>query len=272
MEAWYKHTFEISENNVLGLTFGIIDATEYLDENAYSNDEYTQFMNEALVNSPQVFLPSYDLGVALRWDACAWSLRAVYMNVGKDREDQEEQEEEEKQEAKAQLTDRDLGKDYDYLGAEIGYTVRTPLGEGAYRVVVSRTSRDFVDAKGVRAERRSALALSFDQELGKGVGAFFRLDAQAYDAALNYDSHYAWGIDLRGSLWGRESDNIGLGFALLNGGNQALESTRVGEAYYRCVLHEQFALSADIQYMKDNKTSGRDPRGFLLSLRADVHF
>ena len=53
LQAWYKHTFAFNEDHSLGLTGGIIDATNYLDDNAYSNDEYTQFMNEALVNGPK---------------------------------------------------------------------------------------------------------------------------------------------------------------------------------------------------------------------------
>ena len=38
--------------------------TIYVDENAYANDEFTQFMNEAFVNSRNAFLPSYDMGGA----------------------------------------------------------------------------------------------------------------------------------------------------------------------------------------------------------------
>jgi len=52
----------------LGLTGGIIDATDYVDENAYANDEFTQFMNEALVNGPNGFFPSYDGGGAAEWE------------------------------------------------------------------------------------------------------------------------------------------------------------------------------------------------------------
>ena len=37
LTAWYKHTFTFSEDHTLGLTGGIIDATDYLDENAFSN-------------------------------------------------------------------------------------------------------------------------------------------------------------------------------------------------------------------------------------------
>ena len=37
LTAWYKHTFEFGQKHSLGLTGGLIDATDYLDNNAYSN-------------------------------------------------------------------------------------------------------------------------------------------------------------------------------------------------------------------------------------------
>ena len=62
LTAWYKHTFEFADTHTLEITGGIIDATDYIDENTFANDEYTQFMNEALVNGPNGFAPSYDIG------------------------------------------------------------------------------------------------------------------------------------------------------------------------------------------------------------------
>ena len=67
LEAWYEHVFEIESDQSIGLTLGIIDATSFLDQNAYANDEYNQFMNPALSNSPNAVFPSYDLGVATIW-------------------------------------------------------------------------------------------------------------------------------------------------------------------------------------------------------------
>lgn len=63
--AWYKHTFVLGSDHDLSLTGGVIDATDYLDQNAYANDEFTQFMNPALVNGPGGFAPSYDIGGAV---------------------------------------------------------------------------------------------------------------------------------------------------------------------------------------------------------------
>ena len=49
------YTFGFGEDHTLGATGGIIDSTDYLDENAFANDEYTQFMSEALVNGQTVY-------------------------------------------------------------------------------------------------------------------------------------------------------------------------------------------------------------------------
>jgi porin len=265
LTAWYRHRFQLGEDSTLSATLGLIDSTDFLDNNAFANDEYTQFMNEAFVNSPEVFQPSYDLGTGLQWDVGTWSLRAVYMNVGKD-EDKDENGD------VGRLTDRDMSDDYNFVGAEIGFSVQTALGEGSYRLIYTMTSKDFLDPKGVSIERQEAAVLSFDQELGPNLGAFLRIGGLADKAAVNHDSFFSGGLHICGRLWGREKDNIGLGAAYLYGGNQDIKNTRIAEAYYRFVITGQFGLSADTQYMKDDKKSGKDPEGVIMGLRVDAHF
>jgi porin len=82
LTAWYKYAFDFGESNALGLTGGIIDSTDYVDENAYANDEFTQFMNEALVNGPTGFFPSFDIGGAAEWEIANFDLTGVIMNIG----------------------------------------------------------------------------------------------------------------------------------------------------------------------------------------------
>ena len=50
------------------MTLGLIDSADYLDGNVCSNDEYTQFLNGALVNGPDRVLPSYDAAGAMESD------------------------------------------------------------------------------------------------------------------------------------------------------------------------------------------------------------
>lgn len=256
LNAWYKHTFKLDAatalppESTLGVTFGIIDSTDFLDDNAYSNDEYTQYMNEALVNGPQSFLPSFDVGGAVEFDAGAWSLRGVAMNVGQG----------------------DEGDSFTFLGGQLGYTLDTSWGEGNYRVFVVGANREFPDPEGESLKSRLAVGLSFDQQLGETFGAWIRFGWQDDGAAVDYDAIYSGGINILGSAWGRPDDNIGIGYGYLDGGNLDISGTHVAEAYYRFAFLEHFAISADVQYMTDMIRGDINPGGFFLGLRGTAEF
>ena len=163
LTAWYKHTFKFSEDHTLGLTGGIIDATDYLDENAFSNDQFTQFMNQALVNGPNAFLPSFDIGGAIEWELGAFSLKGVAMAMGSNGEEGE------------------LDEPYNFYGIQFGYKVDFGLGEGNYRLLVDTTSSDFSNVAGTKKEPMACTLISFDQQLGEILGAWLRFGWQLDD-------------------------------------------------------------------------------------------
>ncbi|MBW1851631.1 MAG: carbohydrate porin, partial [Deltaproteobacteria bacterium] len=250
LTAWYKYTVKFGEDHTLGLTGGLLDATDYVDQNAYANDEFTQFMNEALTNGPNGFFPSYDIGGALEWDSGDFALKVVGMNVG----------------------ENDDGRNFNWYGAEFAYTLHTRLGEGHYRVIVDRTSKDFNKPSGDKKESLSCFMLSFDQQLGEVLGAWVRLGKQDDDAAIICENLYSGGIDINGRLWGRGDDNMGIGYAHLRGGNLDVDQTHVLEIYARFALSSIFALTADVQYMKDEMKQGDSPRGVIYGLRLTAEF
>jgi hypothetical protein len=246
LEAWYAHTFELGEANTLTATLGIIDPAFYVNQNAYANDEFTQFMNEVFVNSHNSFLPAYDAGAVLIWKGGALTLAGVGMNVG----------------------ENDDGNGWNYYAAELGYRLDSALGEGNYRVKYSGTSEDFLDPDGESEGRLQGLSLSFDQELGSVLGAFVRMAWQEDDATVTYKAEYSGGLDIKGTPWGRGEDNIGIGYAYLDGGNEDIDYTHVFETYYRFVVNDYLAVSADVQYMKDEYHVDDSPKGWILGLRA----
>lgn len=251
LEAWYKHTFEFAETNTLGLTFGIIDATGYLDENAYSNDEYTQFMNEALVNASNGFAPSWDIGGAFQWGFKAFTFNGVVMQIGEN-DDEEE---------------------YTFAGIQLGYTIETGLGEGSYRVIFEWGSDDFLEPDGENYTGRDLYLISCDQQLGDILGAWIRFGWGGDDALVNYSNLYSGGIDINGSWWGREQDNIGIGYGYLDGGNNEIDVTQVFESYVRFGLGEFFALTLDAQYMIDDYLdTDDDPEGWIFGIRGVAEF
>jgi len=250
LTAWYKYTFNFAESHSLGLTGGIIDATDYVDENAYSNNEFTQFMNEALVNGPNGFFPSYDVGGAAEWEVANFDITAVGMNIG----------------------ENDEGRNYNFFAGQFAYRLKTSLGEGKYRLIVDTTSKDFKDEDGKDDESRLAAFLSFDQQIGDILGAFIRVGWQDDDAAITYDLLYSGGVNITGKWYGRKQDNFGIGYAYLNGEND-FDFSQVAEIYWWVVVNDYLAATADFQYMKDKFDSDEDEiEGIIASIRLTAEF
>lgn len=252
--ARYRHAFALPGDAAVAASLGILDTTDYLDDNAYANDEYTQFMNEAFVNAGNYNLPSYDVGAAVEGRFGAASVSAVGMNIN----------------------ENDEGNNYNFWGVQAGWHPEFATGSGNYRFLVVGTSAAFPRADGAGRESRLGYGLSFDQALGKTVGAFLRLVGQQQEAAVDYKALYSGGISLFGSAWGREGDNIGLGYAYLAGGNTDVRRSQVVETYYRAQLNDLFALTADVQYMADDLRQATPPqpgaKGWVFGLRATAEF
>ncbi len=254
LTAWYKHTFNFSDDHTLGLTGGIIDATDYMDDNAFANDEYTQFMNAALVNGPSSFLPSFDIGGAIEWDMGAFSVRGVTMALGSNGEEDQ------------------FDEPYNFYGMQFGYTLDFGLGEGNYRLLLDTTSSSFSNVAGTEKEQMRSALISFDQQLGEIFGAWIRFGWQDDEAAIDYGSIYSGGLNINGNLWGRDADNIGIGYAHLRGGNLDVNHTDVLEVYGRFALNDILAVTGDVQYMKDSMDMGDSPDGWIFGLRMTAEF
>ncbi len=189
----------------------------------------------------------------MQWELGDWSASAVAMNVG----------------------ENDDGNNYNFFGAQLAYHLETELGPGNYRLILAGTSDDFLDPTGTKATRRFSGGVSFDQALGEVVGAFLRLAWQDDDALVDYEAIYSGGLNLKGVGWGRENDNVGLGYAYLTGGNAGLDHTQAFEAYYRFGLTDELAVTADLQWMRDDYRAGADDEdrdGWIFGLRFTAAF
>jgi porin len=195
-------------------------------------------------------MPSYDIGAALELDVGQFTIRALWMNVG----------------------ENDDGKNFNFFGGQLGYTVRTALGTGTYRLLGVGATKKFLDPTGTRKEPRAALLVSFDQELGNILGALLRLGWQTDEAAIDFEAIYSGGVNISGTLWRRPQDNMGMGYAYLKGGNTGIDRTQVFEVYVRVVLSAYVALTADLQYMDETRNGEGGPRGWIPGMRLTAAF
>lgn len=250
LTAWYLHRFRFDEDHKLGFSFGIVDSTDYIDQNAYANDEYNQFMNQAFVNAPVGFAPSYDAGSAFEWEFSGFSLNGIGMNIG----------------------ENDAGNSYNFYGIQAGYMLETDWGKGNFRMTMEATNDEFPDPLDEQLESKMAYMLSCDQQFGEIVGAWIRMGWQDDKAAITHKDMYSGGFNISGSLWDRSEDNIGIGYGHLTGGNLELDKTDVFEFYARLAINEILAITADFQYITDTPKEGDSLSGQVYGLRLTATF
>ncbi len=250
LEAWYAHTFELAEDSSFQLIGGIIDPSAHFNENAYANDEFTQFSNQAFVNARNLFMPAYDWGGMAVWSAGDWTFSGAGMAVAAN----------------------DAGNAYTWYAGEIDYRLSTRFGEGNYRVMYAGTSRDFDARSGTGSEPLEGLILSFDQALGDVLGVFMRAAWELTKASGTYQSGYEAGLDVRGVAWGREADNIGIAYGHAHGGNSEIFQSDVVEGYYRFAASDTLAVTADLQWLKDSYRDAQDISGWIFGIRAVAEF
>jgi hypothetical protein len=226
-EAWLRTEFF---GQRLGITAGRLDLTNYFDRNAFSNDETTQFISDALVNNQMLGLAVNGTGVVAEYDPKnAFNFRVGFQQSNPDA---------------TSLSDSI------YSLAEVGYTM-TPfsLPEGHYRLWYRANNGD-VDTK-------HAAGISIDQKLSPIVGVFGRYGQQQIPG--DWDRYWSTGVSFANGLVFNPHDTWGIGYArmdLVSGDTEHLT-----EGYYNFQLTERLRLSGTLQHVLDRQG---DKFGYLL--------
>lgn len=250
LTAWGKHTVPLGPGRSLALTGGIIDASDYVDRNAYANDEYGQFMNSIFVNLVDTLAASYDYGAVARLDLGALALTGIVMNVG----------------------ENDDGHSYTFFAGESELAVKNRLGDGTVRLMVLGTTPSFEPADGGEdlvsddLVSQVSVSLSADHAIGEHLGVFFRGGWQSKNATVDFPHSVTGGVQLDGGLWGRTADVVGLGYGYLFGGNTGIRDASVIEAYYKAAVRDDLAITADVQFLSE-VVAPEGPSGVILGLR-----
>ncbi len=257
LELWYAHDFNFDKDTSLKLTLGIIDATVYIDDNRFANDEISQFMNDVFVNTPLTTPPSYDLGAVAEFNKGPISIKLLGM----------------------QTKDTDVNTFYQYYALQLGYHWENSLGEGNYRIYGFMTNKRFPNWTDTEKERLKGIGISVDQDIIKDkLGAFLRAGWQDDKAQIDYEYLISFGVNIPFSFLGRGGNELGIGYAYLDGADRAdISNTHAIEAYAKFPLFTQDRLSSDItldfQYLNDNyKSDQEDKEGFVYGVRWNLAF
>ena len=272
LEAWYKHTFTFTKDTSLGITLGIIDATGYIDDNNFANDEVNQFMNDIFVNNTLTNLPSYDPGGVVEFKICNFSLRGLMMG-SKMEGDPVATEIGHLKNGAPVFSDVEKYESYNYYALQIGYKLDTPMGEGNYRIYGFTTDDEFQNWDGTDKENLQGFGISVDQKLSEIFGLFVRAGWQDDKTPIDHDTLYSGGLNLNGKLWGRENDEIGVGYAYLEGADRGdIDHTSAIEAYAKFKISEFSDATFDVQYVNDDMKQDEEQEGVVYGVRVNAYF
>ena len=237
LEVYYKHRFL----DAFALTVGKTDFFEFLDDNAFANDEITQFVGKAFVNNPVMDSENeYGPLMGFEWEIMEFlTLSGVVQSTSHPLLDEEEQK-----------SKYDNVFNNPFWGVQATYSPQWNGLEGNYRVYgwTQPYAHPKVEREGTEAGW--GVGLSVDQWVHEKVGLFARFGYQNREV---YEVPWFWsaGVHLQGIVPNREEDTLGLGVAGLKA-NDRLDSSGTEmhlETYYRIALSENFAISPHLQYV-----------------------
>jgi hypothetical protein len=217
----------------LALTMGRLDLTNYFDQNAFSNDESTQFLSDALVNNQMLGLSANGTGVAAEFDP----KNGFRLKFGL-------------QQSNNEATNL---SDSLFTLSEVGYTF-TPfaLPEGSYRV--------WFRTDNTSAATRTGVGFSFDQKLTNTVGLFARYGTQDLDGG-GRDQYWSFGVGFQNGFIFNPQDTWGIGYSSMD--LDSGDREKLVEGYYNLLLTERLRLSFHVSHVTESP-SGADSYGYLL--------
>ncbi|ABQ24987.1 carbohydrate porin [Geotalea uraniireducens] len=244
--AWVEHT---AMNDRLIFTIGKIGLTDYFDNNSIANNENSQFLSGAFVNSPVLGAPSYGPGMRVN----ARLSDQITFGIGYGSGDT----------TAANILDHGYGI------VELDYKQKLGELEGNYRLYGSLDGSLPGGLKLVQ-ENAFGFGVSIDQQISEQITLFGRYGWHD-DAAYKTKSAWSAGFQYAGPIPQRKDDLVGFGFSqiLVNG---ASAQEKLMETYYRVKVSDQIAVSPHFQYMINPLADKVADNVVVMGLRTQVIF
>jgi hypothetical protein len=261
LEAYYAQEFF---GKKLIVAVGKTEPFVFVDNNAFANNENSQFVGKPFVNNP-VFNSEDEYGpiVAATFSPNeTFSFTVLYSSSSRPNAPEANQ-----KNIFDDITDTPL------VAGQFTYSPKFGDRQGNYRVYVwdatydhsVSTERNHVDGWGA--------GVSFDQQVTDVIGLFARF---GYSNADAYDVDWFWsaGASLKGLIPSRGDDVLGIGVAGLKGHADSRHDDMEfhTEAYYRIYLTENFAISPDIQYVANPLGTTSNDGVFAAMVRGEFTF
>ena len=252
-EAWVRT--ELGRNQMFAITVGQVDLTNYFDRNAVANDETSQFISDALVNSQALGLINNGLGAVLVIDPKS----NFNFKIGV-------------QQSTPNATSLSQGL---FSMGEIEYiAVPFGIGEGHYRLWgrLDNSTGNNNYAWGVSVDQKISPTVTLFGRYGNGdfapgVGDDPDPDTGLIDKTVFAVEYFSFGVGFQSPFSINPLDRWGVGFAQTE--IKHVDHEKIAEIFYNLHLTDHLEVSAMLQYAFEN---GLDAKYLIPGTRIKVEF
>jgi len=263
------------DNRRITLTLGKFSLTDLFDDNVYSHDPRTQFLNWSIIDNGAwdyaADTRGYTWGIAIEYQQPQWALRLATVMVPL--------------QANKESLDFALSRahgdnaEFDYRYAVQEHPGKTTLSAyanhahmGSYRETIDTPAFGMNITLSRKYRVKYGFGLNIEQELSRDVGVFLRLgwnDGRTETWAFTeIDRTASFGISLKGALWKRPEDTAGIAVAInglsgdhadylkaggvgfiIGDGRLTYAPEQIVETYYLWMLLRRVGITADTQFI-----------------------
>lgn len=256
-EAWFEHKF----TDKFAVTAGIIDPTGAVDDNAYANDETTQFIGSMFRNAANIGFSDNAFGVKATYETDIADFAVQYIDASDYKE----------------ITRNG------FASAQVNFKPGfIDDKEGNYRIYgwANTNDNDKLDGTGEGNEKAYGFGLSLDQQFSDIFGGFARYSWSRGDIDDEIYASSTWSIGLQATVKGiGEEDVIAIACGQVIPSNQYKDNVNENaksenhlEVYYNWNVTDYLSISPDFQLVENPFYNEDDDTAYVGTIRMQISF
>ena len=256
-EAWLKHKF----SGKFSMSIGVLDPTQAIDENAFANDETSQFINSMFRNAANIGFSDNAFGLKGVFETSFADFAAQYIDAS---------------------DSHDMTRN-GFASAQVNFKPGFVEGkEGNYRFYGWTNTNDNakMDGTGDSREKDYGGGISLDQELTDSLGIFARYSWSRGDIDNGVSSEHTWsaGAQAKAGLIGKE-DIAAIAYGQIipskeykDNINADAKAEQLLEVYYSWNVNDYLSISPDFQLVKNPLYNKDDKTAYVSTIRMQISF
>ena len=252
-EAWFEHKF----TDKFSMSAGVLDPTIALDNNAYANNETTQFIGSMFRNAVNISFSDNAFGIKANYETDFVDFAVQYLDAS---------------------NYEDITK-YGFASAQVNFKPNfIDDMDGNYRVYGWTNTNDYAKiGDEEESEKHYGFGISIDQQLSDVFGAFARYSLNNKNID-NASQTWSLGLQAKLNLIGEE-DIVALAYGQVDPSgkykdyiNENAKSENHLELYYSWNVTSYLAISPDFQMVENPYFDENADTAYVSSIRMQISF